>query len=173
VAKRAGVSKGTVYLYFQSKEDLLLGAVQRSVVPILDFGDDYEIESEGSASELLAELVRKWIEEFDRRAVSGVPKLVMAEAGSVPELGPLFVDAVLQRARRLFARVLKRGMRTGEFRAVDTKQAVHLLMAPLLYAQIHQHALGTYDPGIFDMESYVDTHIEFFLRALRPEEDSP
>ena len=171
VARRAGVSKGTVYLYFPSKEALLLGAVQRSVVPILDFGDDYEIESESSASELLAALVQKWIEEFERRSVSGVPKLVIAESASVPELGPLFVDAVLQRARRLFARVLKRGMRTGEFRSVDVKEAVHLLLAPLLYAQIHQHALGSCDPGIFDMERYVATHIDFFLRAMRPDQE--
>jgi len=167
VAKHAGVSKGTVYLYFKNKEDLLLAAVQKSVVPILDFADDYEIDSDSSATDMLRTLVRRWLTEFEARSVAGLPKLVVAEAGNFPELAQLFVDAVLQRARRLFKRVLKRGVRAGEFRDIDVRQAVHVLLAPVIWLQIHQFSLGPHDEGFEDVSAFLETHVEIFLAGIR------
>jgi AcrR family transcriptional regulator len=167
VAKRAGVSKGTVYLYFKSKEALLRAAVRDSVLPILDVGDDLEVEAEGTSAELLRRILVGWLGEFDRRGVAGVPKLVMAEAGNFPELAQDYVAQVVQRSRRLFARILKRGIRDGEFRSdFDVKEAVHVLLAPVLYAQIHGASLGAIDPGTFDPESMIEMHVDFFLRAI-------
>ena len=167
VAKRAGVSKGTVYLYFKSKEDLLLEAVRSSVVPIMDFVDDEELASDEPASQLLERLVRRWMEEFDARGVSGVPKLVMAEAGNFPGLAQQYVDLVVRRTRRLFSRVLKRGIEHGEFRPLDVGQAVQLLVAPLAYAHLHRHSLGPFDPGGLDQDTYLDVHLDLFLRGVR------
>ena len=167
VGKKAGVSKATVYLYFKSKQDLLLAAVQKSVVPILDFGDDYEIDSDAPASEMIRTLVHRWIDEFEARSAKGLPKLVVAEAANFPELGQLYVDAVLQRARRLFQRILKRGVRAGEFRAIDVRQVVHVLLAPLIHAQIHAASLGPHDPTFPDLHTFLDTHVDLFLLAIR------
>ena len=166
VAKRAGVSKGTVYLYFQSKEDLLRAAVRDSIVPILDIGDDLELDSDGSATELLERLLKDWVGEFERRGVSGVPRLVMAEAGNFPEIAQEYVSAVIHRARRLFARVLKRGVHSGEFRELDVRTAVDVLLAPVLYAQIHRSSLGAFDAGTFD-DAFLDAHLRFFLRSIQ------
>ena len=167
VGKKAGVSKATVYLYFKNKEDLLLAAVQKSVVPILDFADDYEIDSDESASTMIRTLIHRWVDAFDDRSASGLPKLVVAEARAIPELGTLYVDAVLQRARRLFQRILKRGVRTGEFREIDVRQVVHVLLAPVLQAQIHAASLGEHDPTFPDVHTFLDTHIDLFLVAVR------
>jgi AcrR family transcriptional regulator len=170
VAKRAGVSKGTAYLYFQSKEDLLRAAVRGSIVPILDIGDDLELDSDASASALLERLLSDWVAEFDRRGVTGVPRLVMAEAGNFPEIAQEYVSAVIQRSRRLFARVLKRGVRAGEFRELDVRAAVDVLLAPVLYAQIHRASLGTWDPDAFG-ESFLSAHLQFFLRSIQRQPD--
>ncbi len=168
VAKAAGVSKGTVYLYFKNKEDLLRAAVQKTTAPILDFGDDLELESEAPASELLRTLVLGWVDEFERRAVSGLPKLVVAEAANFPEIAELFVDSILMRARRLFQRVLKRGVRAGEFRAnLQVRQATHVLLGPIIWSQIHQHSLAPYDPGFEDPRAALELHLEFFIRAIK------
>ncbi len=168
VAKAAGVSKGTVYLYFKNKEDLLRAAVQKTTAPILDFGDDLELESEAPASELLRTLVTGWVDEFERRAVSGLPKLVVAEAANFPEVAELFVDSILMRARRLFQRVLKRGVRAGEFRAdLEVRQATHVLLGPIIWSQIHQHSLAPYDPGFEDPRAALELHLEFFVRAIK------
>jgi AcrR family transcriptional regulator len=166
VGKKAGVSKATVYLYFKNKEDLLLAAVQKSVVPILDFADDYEIDSDAPASEMIRSLVHRWIDEFAACSAEGLPKLVVAEAGNFPALGQLYVDAVLQRARRLFQRIIKRGIEAGEFRAVDVREVVHVLLAPLLHAQVHSASLGAYDPAFPEVHAFLDTHIDLFLAAI-------
>lgn len=169
VAKRAGVSKGTVYLYFKSKEELLRAAVRDSVVPIVDEGDDIEVEAEGTSAELLRQLLQRWLEEFEERGLAGVPKLVMSEAGNFPELAQDYMTHVVQRSRRLFARVIKRGIREGEFRKVDVREAVQVLLAPVLYSQIHAASLGPYDPGLMERGRFLDAHLDFFLRAVRVE----
>ena len=140
-------------------------------MPILDIGDDLELDSEASATDLLSQLLRDWVGEFERRGVAGVPRLVIAEAGNFPELAEEYHRAVLQRARRLFARVLKRGVRAGEFREVDVRSAVDVLLAPVLYAQIHRAALGTWDADGFG-DSFLDAHLNHFLRSIRKEPDN-
>lgn len=170
VAKRAGVSKGTVYLYFKSKEDLLRAAVRTSVVPIVDAADELEVDADGTAAELLRTLLIRWVEDFDERGVAGVPKLVMAEAGNFPELAEDYVGSVLLRVRRLVARVLKRGVRDGEFRELDVRQATHLLLAPVLYSQLHSAAFAAFDPGSPDVTGFVDAHLDYFLRSIRAED---
>jgi AcrR family transcriptional regulator len=167
VAREAGVSKGTVYLYFKNKEELLLAAVQRSVIPILDFGDEYEIDSDESASDILRWLVHKWVDEFEKRNVAVLPRLVVAESTNFPELAEFFVNTVLQRARRLFRRVLKRGIRTGEFRDMDVKMTVQVFLAPVIWLQIHKASLGPHDPDFGDVRTYLDTHVELFLAAVQ------
>jgi AcrR family transcriptional regulator len=166
VAKRAGVSKGTVYLYFKSKEDLLRAAVRDSIVPILDTGDDQELDSDESATELLERLLRDWVLAFEQRGVTGVPRLVIAEAPSFPEIAQEYISTVIQRSRRLFGRVLKRGIRAGEFRELDVRLAVDVLLAPILYAQIHRASLGPWDPGAFE-DAFLDAHLSFFLRSIQ------
>ncbi len=169
VAKRAGVSKGTVYLYFKSKEELLRSAVRDSIVPIVDEGDDIEVEAEGTSAELLRQLLERWLKEFEERGLAGVPKLVMSEAGNFPEIAQDYMTHVVQRSRRLFVRVIKRGIREGEFRKVDAREAVHVLLAPVLYAQIHAASLGPYDPELMGRARFLDMHLDFFLRAVRVE----
>lgn len=166
VAKRAGVSKGTVYLYFKSKEDLLRAAVRTSVVPIVDAADELEVDAEGSAADLLRVLLRRWVEEFEERGVAGVPKLVMAEAGNFPELAEDYVSGVLRRVRRLVARVLKRGIRDGEFRDLDVRQTTRLLLAPVFYAQLHAASFAAFDPDSPALVGFVDAHVEHFVASI-------
>jgi len=164
VARHAGVSKGTVYLYFKSKEDLLRAVVRDAVVPILDSSDEVELDSDASARDLLEELLRAWVDAFEQRGVTGVPRLVMAEANNFPDIAQEYVNTVLQRSRRLFGRVIKRGIRSGEFRPVDVRTTVDVLLAPVLFAQIHRSSLGAWDDGFTG--DFLDAHIAFFLRSI-------
>lgn len=171
VGVAAGVSKGTVYLYFKSKDDLLVAAVRTSLVPILDFADDLEIDARTeSAEELLRLIVIEWTNEFEQRQVTGIPKLVMAEATNFPEVGRVYVDSVVNRARRLFARVIKWGIARGEFRDVNVRNAVDVLLAGITYGQIHRHSLGPFDTGASSPEVFLQTHLDLFLRGLHRED---
>jgi len=86
VARRAGVTKGTVYLYFDSKEALFKAVVRETIVPVIAQGEALAQSFTGSARELLERLVREYWRLVGETAVAGIPKLMMAEAATFPEL---------------------------------------------------------------------------------------
>jgi AcrR family transcriptional regulator len=166
IARRAGVTKGTLYLYFPSKEDLFRAVVKENVLPNLELGEKLVAEHTGSSAELLDLLVRRSWELMQTTRTACMPKLMLAEGKNFPELAKFYVDEVVQRVRRLFASVIERGIASGEFREVDTTRAAKLLMAPLHNLTTWRQSLMAFDPVEWDFEKYLDLHIEMFLRGL-------
>jgi len=171
VARRAGVTKGTVYLYFESKEALFKAVVRETIVPIFARGEQLVAEYRGSAANLFGELVRKWWELIGETSLSGIPKLMMAEAGNFPVLARFYYDEVISRGNRLMASVLERGIKNGEFRRLDVKLAVKLAMAPLLHAANWRHSFALCTPEGLDIAKYLDHHIDIFLRGIAKHPD--
>ena len=169
IAKRAGVTKGTVYLYFPSKEDLFRAVVKENILPNLEQGERLVAEHTGSAAELLALLVRRSWELMQTSRTQCMPKLMLAEGKNFPELAKFYVDEVVQRVRRLFASVIERGIASGEFREVDTTTAAKLVLAPLHNLTTWRQSLMSFDPVKWDFEKYMDLHIDIFLRGLAKE----
>ncbi len=166
VARRAGVTKGTVYLYFDSKEALLKAIVRETIVPALASGEQLVAEHRGSAADLVGSLIRNWWACIGETRLSGIPKLMMAEAGNFPALARFFYDEVISRGHRLFATAIERGIKDGEFRPVDVKVAVRLAIAPVLHAANWQHSFALCTPEGFDVQRLLDHHIDIFLRGL-------
>ena len=166
VARRAGVTKGTVYLYFDSKDALFKAVVRETIVPCIAQGEALAKAHTGPARELFETLVRAWWNMIGETELSGIPKLMMAEAVNFPDLARFYYDEVVTRGHRLMASVLERGIASGEFRAVEVPLVVRLVMAPLLHAAQWRHsfALCTREP--FDVARYVDTHIDLFLNGI-------
>lgn len=166
IAKRAGVTKGTLYLYFPSKEDLFRAVVTENVLPNLELGEKLVAEHTGSASELLGLLVRRSWELMQTSRTQCMPKLLLAEGKNFPELARFYVDEVVQRVRRLFTSVIERGIASGEFREVDAPTAAKLLLAPLHNLTAWRQSLITFDPVKWDFDRYMDLHIEIFIRGI-------
>jgi AcrR family transcriptional regulator len=171
VARRAGVTKGTVYLYFESKEALFKAVVRETIVPIFARGEQMVAQHHGSAADLFGDLVRKWWELIGETSLSGIPKLMMAEAGNFPVLARFYYDEVISRGQRLMASVLERGIKSGEFRQLDVKVAVKLAMAPLLHAANWRHSFALCTPEGLDVARYLDHHIHIFLRGIATHPD--
>jgi AcrR family transcriptional regulator len=168
VARCAGVSKATVYLYFESKEALFRAVVRDIVVPELARFEDLVRRHRGPTAPLVRELVHRWWRSVGETRLSGIVKLMTAEAGNFPELARFFVDNVVRRARRLFAGVLRRGVARGEFRQCNLNYAVRVLLAPLVFAVIYDRSLRPYDRDPYRAQVFVDTHLEMFLRGISP-----
>lgn len=166
VAQRAGVSKGTVYLYFESKEALFRAVVQDIVVPELARFEVLVRQHRGATTPLVRDLVHHWWRAVGETRLSGIVKLMTAEAGNFPELARFFVDNVVRRGRRLFARVLRRGVASGEFRACNLNYAVRVLLAPLVFAVIYDRSLRPYDRDPYRAESFIDAHLDVFLGGI-------
>ena len=166
IARRAGVTKGTIYLYFANKEALFKAMVRQTMVPAIARAEQTVAEHRGPAAELFRELVLGWWAVIGDGRLSGIPKLLMAEAGNFPELARFYYDEVISRGHKLMASVLERGISTGEFRPLDVKLAVRLAWAPVIHAANWRHsfALCTRDP--LDVAAYLDSHLDIFLRGI-------
>lgn len=166
VAARAGVSKGTLYLYFDSKEALFKAVIQEGIVPILDQGADLVDNFQGSAAELLQTLLHEWWLRVGATHLGGVPKLMISEARNFPELAAYYNETVITRGRELMRRVLERGIAAGEFRDVDVEPAIDVIFAPVLMLLIWRYSLGACGCGGHDPEAYLATHLGLTLRGL-------
>ena len=95
VAKSAGVSKGTLYLYFSSKEELLKAVVRESIVPLIGQAESVIEQFEGSSEELFRLVIHTWWDNVGASKLSGLPKLMMAAAGNFPELARFYQEEVV------------------------------------------------------------------------------
>jgi len=176
VAHRAGVTKGTLYLYFPNKEELFKAVVRQELLPnIARLEALVRDAAEIPAAELLAQMIRSWAEVVPT-PVSAIPKIIIGEAGNFPDLARFYNAEVVQRGTGLFRRVIGAGIERGEFRAVDLDSAVLCAVAPLLMAMLWQHSFGRHEAGNFDPEMLCRTHLQVLLDGLavqRPLATSP
>jgi len=166
VAARAGVSKGTLYLYFENKEDLFKAVVRGNMVPVLQHGEALVDTFAGNSSELLQQLVRGWWELSGSTKIAGIPKLIIAEAGNFPDLAKFYYDEVIMRGISMFRRVLQRGADAGEFREVDVDYLVHVALAPLVMLAVWRHSFACCEKEELQPERYLDSYLDMFLHSL-------
>jgi len=167
VAARAGVSKGTLYLYFENKEDLFKAVVRGNVLPVLQHGEDLVEKFSGSSADLVRRLVRGWWELTGSTKIAGIPKLVIAEAGNFPDLAKFYYDEVILRALTMFRRVLQRGIEAGEFREVDVDHLVHVALAPLVMLAVWGHSFACCEQEQLQPQRYLDAYLDMLLHGLR------
>ncbi len=166
VAKQAGISKGTLYLYFESKEAIFTEVVQQRITPQLDQVESLVEHFEGTHEDLLKHLINGWWMGVACSSLSAIPKIIVSESGNFPKMAEYFTRNVVIRSRKLFTRVLERGMRKGEFRQLDAETVARLIIAPLVQATIWMHSLRPYDEET-GTQNYLQQHIEFILNNLR------
>ncbi|KAB2873260.1 MAG: TetR/AcrR family transcriptional regulator [Burkholderiaceae bacterium] len=168
VAQRAGVSKGTLYLYYASKEDLLKAVIREQLSTRIAAGAVHVERHRGSVAELLRDVLsRWWLEVFDS-PTSGVFKLIVSEVRNFPDLAEFYQREVVQPGEQLISRVVQRGIDNGEFDAVDVSLVVHSLVLPMVMLCTYKHSLGAC-PGHdehFDPRSFIGGHIDLVIRGL-------
>jgi AcrR family transcriptional regulator len=165
VAARAGVTKGTLYLYFPSKEELFKAVVRQSIVPNIARNEAMVAQSNEPSAVLLERLVRQWV-EISSMPTSALPKLILTEAGNFPDLARFYLDEVAGRGLRLLQRVLERGIERGEFRPIDTAAAARCVVAPMLVTMLWRHSLEPHEHASIDIATLCHTHIELLQRGL-------
>jgi len=165
VAARAGVSKGTLYLYFNSKEALFKAVVEDGMVAALVAAEQHLSDHHGSATELLQQLLRGWWEQIGSTSMAGVSKLIIAESRNFPELAQYYRERVIRRGRALLRSALQRGIDAGEFRPVDVEATVDVIIAPLLMLAISRFSLRLCGQEVAP-EAYLDAHFALLLHGL-------
>lgn len=169
IARRAGVTKGTVYLYFPSKEDLFRAVVEDMMGPNIETGERMLAEHTGSSPELLADLMRGWWRLIGSSRVACLSKLMTGEASNFPHLAQYYMDQVIVRGRRIFEVAIERGIARGEFREMPLTAAARLVIAPMASASLYQRSMAAFDPVPWDMDTFLELHIDMILRGLAKE----
>ena len=166
VATRAGISKGTLYLYFANKEELFKAVVREGLVSPLAAMKNVLEGFEGHSFELLRILLCGWWERVGSTRVSGIPKLIFAEAGNFPEIARFYVAEVVESGHDVIAAIVKRGIARGEFRAVDPDDTAHLIAAPLVVITMWRHSLAQHATRNIDPVRYIEAHLDMLKQSL-------
>ncbi|MBI4740230.1 MAG: TetR/AcrR family transcriptional regulator [Betaproteobacteria bacterium] len=166
VAARAGVSKGTLYLYFDSKEALFKAVVEEGIVPALAAAEQVLAEHGGSSVDLLRDLLFGWWQQIGATRLAGVTKLIVSESRNFPEIAHYYHERVIIRGRALLRTVLQRGIARGEFRQLDVETAIDVIIAPLLMLAIWRCSLCFCEQES-DAETYLETHFDLLVHGLR------
>jgi AcrR family transcriptional regulator len=166
VAKRAGVSKGTLYLYFTNKEELFKAVVRENIVPALGEAEDIISTFEGHSAELLRCVVMGWWERLGATKASGIIKLVMAEAGNFPDLALFYQEEVIARSTVMMAGMFERGVARGEFRPMDVKVMTQVLIAPMLMLITCKHSIGPCSAEQADPLDFLNAFLDMALHGL-------
>jgi len=167
VAARAGVSKGTLYLYYENKEALFKAVIQEGIIPVIAENEVIASQHTGSSFDLLEKLLDNWWAKIGQTNLAGIPKLIIAEAGNFPDLARYYHNNVISRGRLLVGAALRRGMANGEFRQLDVETTIDVIIAPVLMLLIWRYSLASCQLESTDPRTYLDIHIRLLKQGLK------
>ncbi|MBE7365948.1 TetR/AcrR family transcriptional regulator [Ramlibacter pallidus] len=168
VAARAGVSKGTLFLYFPSKEELFKAVVRENMSGrFAEWAEEFE-KFEGSTAEMVRYCMNIWWERIGATRASGITKLIISEARNFPELAAFYQQEVIRPGTELVRRMLQRGVDSGEFRELDIEYAVFNITAPMIFLIMMKHSLGACVPQDYplDPQRYLQAQVDVLLNGL-------
>ncbi|MCF8479554.1 MAG: TetR/AcrR family transcriptional regulator [Rhodospirillum sp.] len=169
IARRAGVTKGTLYLYFDDKQALFKAAVQTHILGTVTQAEETLSHDTAPAPEVLRAVVGGIGETLLRGPAGVIPKLLVSEAGNFPDLVQFYMNAVIKRGFGLIGRTVERGVAEGDFAPIAPNLAARLLMAPVAMMAIWRHSLAPWDPDPVDPEDWLKAHLTVTLAGLAVE----
>lgn len=167
VARRAGVSKGTLYLYFANKEELFKAVIGEGIVPLIAEGEALFERMSDDPEGLLRTLVLTWWARIGATELGGVIKLMVAESGNFPDVAAYFHREVVQRGRALLRHALELGIERGVFRPMDVNMQVRVLWAPVLMASIWRFSFGVCETEELPADTYFEAYFDVILNGIR------
>ena len=164
VARRAGVAKGTIYLYFESKEELFKAVVRAVVVSHMERMQGLIESFEGTSEELLRTVMRSTAYEFVNSDMRHLSRLMMVEGRKFPDITKFYFDEVISHGMGNIRAIIERGVGRGEFRETQLAEFPQLMMSAPMMAMMWK---ATFDHvHHLDLDRYFDTHIDILLNGL-------
>lgn len=167
VARRAGVSKGTVYLYFASKDDLFRAMVEKYVITMLESAEARVREHTGTSSALLETMIRSMWAALSQPEMVCLTRVVQSELPQFPEIQRYYWEHVIQRHRRLLRAVVERGIAGGEFRP-EALAIVPTMVPSLIVHLTHVRALfGPLDADAPTRDAQIESIMSLLFDGIR------
>jgi AcrR family transcriptional regulator len=166
VARRADIAKGTIYLYYASKEELFQAVVRGAVAPQLAQLEAAAVSYSGSAESFLRGpflLLQSHLLGSDVRKLL---RVLLVEGSQFPELTEFYYREVVSRGLALMSALIARGVERGEFRETALSEMPQPLIAGALLGLLWESLFGRALP--LDTERLLETHISLILDGLKP-----
>lgn len=165
IARRAGAAKGTVYLYFATKEALFEEAVRQFIKPLFTGIRATVDQFPGSHRELLTLLIKRvyaeLVETEERRSII---RIVIGESHRFPQLGEFYYREIIQHAQQMLRSILERGIEAGEFRDSTARNFPAVLMGPVMLAAVWKMTFESAQP--LDVGPFSEAHLDLILDGL-------
>ena len=168
VAAKAGITKGTIYLYFDSKQALFEALARQSVGAQIEQIKAQLAAFPGSTPELLRLVLSTmghFITTSDRVVL---PRLVLAEAANFPKLAEFWRREVIDSGIGLMSGIIRRGIERGEFREIEPQHAARLCVAPMLIIMLWRTTFAQFDETPYDYQGLIEAHLQTLLKGLAP-----
>jgi AcrR family transcriptional regulator len=166
IAARAGITKGTIYLYFDGKDSVFKALARQSIGTQIASVIAHANVFEGRSADLLRFVIATighFASTSDRVVLA---KVLLAEVGNFPELAEFWRREIIDQGIALFEIIIRRGVGRGEFRDVAPGHAARLCIAPILLLILWRTIFARYDEEPYDYQGLIDTHLETLLRGL-------
>lgn len=170
VAQRAGVSKGTLFLYFATKEDLFKAVVRENISSLFPSWTEEMENFTGSCAEMLTYALTSWWERVGQTKAGGIAKLVISEAQNFPDIAIFYQQEVITPGTQLLKKILQRGVDRQEFRALDLDQAVFTLVAPMIFLMLWKNSMGACASSaseVMNPEQFIALQTDVLLNGLK------
>jgi AcrR family transcriptional regulator len=173
IAKRAGLSKGAVYLYFPSKDAMLNALVEQSAGKLARAAEQLvAIGAPGDPETALRSLIRMLLTAMSDPDISAAPRLVLTEAGRSPEIAAHYRSQVLDIARRAMGRLLEAGVASGHFRPVDRDALMRVMGGPCIAHMVLTTIFDLQPKDITAPAEMADALCDLILFGLVPREEA-
>ena len=165
IAERAGVTKGTIYVYFESKEHLFISMVRETARAKHEALQEMFETHEGSTADLLRaqfSFMYQHIVEDDRRRE--VVRMLIAEASRFPELTDRYHEEFVRPCLDMLKTAIQRGIERGELRDSAILNSPQVVIAPMALVDLWLMMFGERQP--LDLKAYFDAHLDLVLNGL-------
>ncbi len=165
VAERAGVSKGTIYLYFETKEALFEAVVREVIVPVFDRVDLARRDRDARSEDLLRLLIGTIYRELVGTERRQIMRLLISEAGRFPRLVEFYHREAIARGKAVLGAIVARGVARGEFRDGPATRLPEVILGPAIMAAVWKMLFDALDP--MDLDRFMHAHVDLVLQGLR------
>ena len=168
IAAEAGLSKGAVYLYFPTKEDVFRAVVEQAVAPNIDAIGKMVLATEMPFPDRVRMLLPRLGHILTTAPVGAVAKMVLGESRNFPELAKVWHDNVVARGISLLCQLVERAQEAGEVRPGDPRIHAFSIMGPMMVGTLWRETFTPVGGAEIDLVAVATQHAETVLDGLVP-----
>ncbi|MEM9792825.1 MAG: TetR/AcrR family transcriptional regulator [Pseudomonadota bacterium] len=164
IAQKAGIAKGTIYLYYESKEALFLAAIEEQVTSVMSESEADLGAVNGTTRDLLNKLLKNMYDRFVHGEAQALFRILLTEGDRMPDVISSYHAMTVQRGTKLLKMILARGIDRGEVRPGPVVETPQVLIAPAVYFAVHKMMFKNAQP--LDFEQYFEAHLDMLFNGV-------